>query len=72
MPNREPPQIVLLTEDKVCDECGAELVAGNKGRWYGAKFFGHDCHHDPKGYFNRRPGRTSRRPRTGRKRAKLT
>jgi len=74
------PQVVSLTEDRPCDECGAELVEGNRGRWYGARFFGLDCHHDPKMYLSKGRNRTGRafrtkdyglkRPSKGRKRAK--
>ena len=76
MPNR----VVPLAEDRPCDDCGAELVAGNRGRWYGSKFYGSDCHFNPKtfpGKGRNRGGHAFRskdyglkRPSKGRKRAK--
>jgi len=56
--------VVLLAADKVCDDCGAELVAGNRGQWYGSKFYGSDCHHDPKMYLSKGRNRTGHAFRT--------
>jgi hypothetical protein len=52
------PQVVSLTEDRPCDECGAKLVAGNRGQWYGSKFYGSDCHFNPKTFPGKGRNRT--------------
>ena len=56
------PPTVTLSGPAVCADCGAQLVAGNRGRWYGRKFYGADCHFGKLGTFHK-PHRS--RPRGG-------